>query len=136
MLLPEEVAYGVVPVEGRAATGVLHQDTLHSVDRDGEKDSEEARAWVGDVCSHEQDARESGLESRLAATSQHPRVTNSTAKLHVTLCARNASHSDEHSSDSLTATRVHQPNCPTTMAHGLKYSRSATAFSLPALPFP
>ena len=33
MLLPEEVAYGRVPVEGRAATGVLQQETLHPVHR-------------------------------------------------------------------------------------------------------
>ncbi len=38
MLLPEEVAYGVIPVEGRASTGALHQETFHSVHRGGQKD--------------------------------------------------------------------------------------------------
>ena len=55
MLLQEEVAYGVVPVEGRAAADVLHQETLHSLHEDGQKGSRRARTWVGNVRSHEQE---------------------------------------------------------------------------------
>ena len=70
MLLPEEVAYGRVPVEGRAATGVLQQETLHPV-HGGDKlqDGEGVSAWAGSVRSHEHDGRDR-VETREASLQQ------------------------------------------------------------------
>ena len=93
MLLPEEVAYGRVPVEGRAATGVLQQETLHPV-HGGDKlqDSEGVSAWAGSVRSHEHDGRDR-VETREASLQQQRLACGAAARDPVRV--GDASDSDE-----------------------------------------